>query len=128
MLRPEPETNEPSRNSPQNGPALQQSQRPRKRERLRAPQHSSNHVVLYRHLQSLCGSRGKASALLDCVKLALGGASSQKYFAEQVGRRHGVLNCQIDSHTADRRHGMRRVTNAQEPGPVPLQKPVDGNR
>jgi hypothetical protein len=44
---------------------------------------------------------------------------------EDISRRDRVLNRQIDADAADRRHGMRGVSNAQKRGLVPKRQPVD---
>ena len=48
--------------------------------------------------------------------------------SEDIGGGHRVLNGQVDSDPADRRHGMRGIANAKEPRPGPSQKAVDRHR
>ena len=43
---------------------------------------------------------------------------------EEVGGRDRVLDGQVDADAADRRHGVRGVADAEEPGPVPARQPV----
>jgi hypothetical protein len=45
-----------------------------------------------------------------------------------LGRRHRVLDGQIDAHAADGRHGVGRVSDAQEPRPIPPAQAVYRHR
>ena len=57
--------------------------------------------------------------------------SSFRYLAvaeragEQVGRGNRVLHGDIDAHTADRRHRVRSIADADQPGPPPFSQSVD---
>ena len=33
--------------------------------------------------------------------------------SQDVGRGHGILDCQVDADAADRRHGVRRIADAE---------------
>jgi hypothetical protein len=44
---------------------------------------------------------------------------------QQVGRRHRILDRQVDAHAAHRRHRMRRIADAQQARPRPLRHAVD---
>jgi hypothetical protein len=46
---------------------------------------------------------------------------------QDVGGGHRVLNGEIDADAADRRHGMRRIANAQKARTPPALQPVDGD-
>ena len=46
---------------------------------------------------------------------------------EQVGRRDRVLDREVDADAADRRHRVRRVADAEQPGLRPLREPVDAD-
>ena len=48
-----------------------------------------------------------------------------QWHCQQVGRRHRVLDGQVDADAADRRHRMRGVANAQQSLPVPARHAVD---
>jgi hypothetical protein len=39
-----------------------------------------------------------------------------------------VLNREIDADAADRRHGVRRIADAEQARPVPLAQPIDRDR
>jgi hypothetical protein len=36
-----------------------------------------------------------------------------------------ILNGEVDADASDRRHRVRRIADAQQPGPVPLRQPID---
>ncbi len=46
----------------------------------------------------------------------------------QIGGRHRILNREIDADAADRRHRMRGVADAKQPGTGPAVQPVDRHR
>ena len=119
MLGTEAHPDYAGRNPPQNGPAPEQLQRPLKGQRFRAAKDPPDHVVLYKDLKSLRGPSREVPPLLDGVKLAFGGSSLQKFWAEYVRRGHRVLNREIDSHPSDRRHRMCCITDTEQSGPRP---------
>jgi hypothetical protein len=82
VLGAEANSDQPGRNSPQNGPAAQKFQGPRKGKGLGAAENPPDHVVLYGDLQPLRGSCWKTSALLDGAKIAFGRSLIEKYPAE----------------------------------------------
>src|ERR1041385_7879418 len=47
---------------------------------------------------------------------------------EYVGGRDGVLNCEIDANTADGRHCVRGVADAEEARAIPLAQAIDEHR
>ena len=49
-------------------------------------------------------------------------------FGQDIGRRHRVLNGQIDAHTAHRAHGMGGISNAQESRSPPRFQAIDLHR
>ena len=53
------------------------------------------------------------------------GISSSQGFGEKIGGRYRVLHCEINSHSADRRHRMSGIANAEQPVRVPLFQLVD---
>ena len=111
MLGTKPDPDYARRNPPQNWPAPEQLQRPRKGQRFRAAKDPPDNVVLYQDLKSLRGPSREIPPLLDDMKLAFGRSSLPQYWAEYVRRGHRVLNCQIDSYPSDRRHGMRGIAD-----------------
>ena len=102
MLGTEADSDYAGRNPPQNWPAAEQLQRPRKGERFCAAKDPPDNIVLYKDLKSLRGPSREISPLLDGVKLAFGGSSLQKFWAKYIRRCNRVLNREIDSYTSDR--------------------------
>ena len=119
MLRTEPDSDYAGRNPPQNWPAAEQFQRPRKGQRFGATKNTPDHVVLYKNLKSLRGPSREIPPLLDGMKLAFGGDSLQQNWAEYVRGGHRVLNCEIDSNPSDGRHGVCRIADTEQSGPRP---------
>jgi hypothetical protein len=52
------------------------------------------------------------------------GAGAER-LGEDVGRRHRVLDGDIDADATDRRHGVGGVADAQQSRPVPPLQPID---
>jgi hypothetical protein len=51
-----------------------------------------------------------------------------KRSGQKIRSRNRILNREIDSYSSSRRHGMSRVSNAQQARPPPSLKPVDLDR
>ena len=49
-------------------------------------------------------------------------------FEKNIGCRHGILNGEIDTDTADRRHGVGGVADAQKTRPKPVEQSVHADR
>lgn len=109
MLRTKTEADDPSRNAPQNWPALQDLQRPRNRESLGAAQNSADHIVLNQDLEPLRGASRETPPSLDRLKIAFRNVVFSKFRAEYVCCRDRILNREIDSYPADRRHRMSGI-------------------
>ena len=109
MLRAQTEAEEPSRNASQYRPALQQLQNPRSRKSFIAAQDSPDHIVLDQDLQPLRGASREIPPSLDRPKIAFSDVVLSKFWAEYVCCRDRILNRQIDSYPADRRHRMRGI-------------------
>ena len=75
---------------------------------------------------SLVGQDAGASA--PCARFASVTFLSQQRQRQDIGGRDGVLNREIDADAADRRHGVGRIADAEQPGPVPLLQTVDLDR
>lgn len=61
------------------------------------------------------------------MEVVLRNAHTQKARGEDVGHCDRVLNREIDTHTANRRHRMRGIADTQHTGPVPGPQPVDAH-
>jgi len=119
MLGTEPDSDYAGGNAPQNWPAPEQLQRPWKGQRFCAAKDPPDNIVLNDDLKSLRGPSWEISPLLDGVKLAFGGSSLQKFWAKYIRRCNRVLNCEIDSHPSDRRHGVRCIADTEQSRPRP---------
>src|SRR4030095_6503199 len=63
--------------------------------------------------------------MLNSRKIGDRKASSSQGPRKNVGSGYRVLNCQINAHTTDRRHGVSRIANAQESRAIPLAQTVN---
>jgi hypothetical protein len=109
MLRAKTKPQEPSRNPPQNWPAPKDFQRPRNRKSLGTAQNSADHIVLDQDLEPLRGASREIPPSLDRLKIAFGDVVLSKFRAEYVCCRDRILNREIDSDPADRRHRMSGI-------------------
>jgi len=108
VLGPRAEPDHARRDAPQQRPASQQAHGERRLDRRFILQHPHEHVLLHGDLESLRNSRGKFAPALHCAeRLAV-----ELPLVEDVGRRDGVLDGEVDAHAADRRHGVRGVADA----------------
>src|SRR5262249_59606886 len=73
----------------------------------------------------LGGARWEHAPALHIRQIALADRTVAQRVNEPIGRRHGVLDGEINPDATYRRHRVRRVTDAQEPRPVPSPQPVD---
>ena len=103
---------------------VKQARRERRLERSALDQHRRNDPALHGDLQPLRQARGQLPALLDPAQMIGRQLSFAQRFEENVGCRHRILDRQIDADTADRRHGVGGVANAQETRPEPFQQTV----
>jgi hypothetical protein len=78
-----------------------------------------DHVVLDKDLKSLRGPSRESRPLLDGVKFAFGGNSLRKFWGKYTRRCNRVLYREIDSHSSDRRHGVRRIADTEQSRPRP---------
>ncbi len=84
--------------------------------------------VLHEDLQPLGHARGQLPATLDPAKVCDLGQAAVERLGQQVGGCYGVLDGKVDADTADGRHGVRGVTDAHQPWPVPAGEAIDPNR
>jgi len=85
-------------------------------------------VFVHENLESLGHAGRKFAPFLDCLECALRDPGFEQRLRKNVRGCNRVLNGQIDADTADRRHGMGGITDAQKTGPRPVPEPVDGDR
>ena len=81
------------------------------------------------NLEELRDTGGKLAATLDAGEEGLGNACGghecEQGLGEDVGGGDGVLDGEIDTDAADRRHGVRGVADAEQARSVPLLEAVD---
>ena len=68
---------------------------------------------------------GQGAPLLDRREILVRHLAGAQRTRELVRRRDRVLHRHVDADAADRRHRMRRIANAQEPGSPPFLQPID---
>ena len=80
---------------------------------------------LRQHLKGLDHLGGEFAPALHLLEIAriLRHAFLQ-HRPQDIGRRHRVLDGQIDAHAADRRHGVGGIADAEQARPRPLLQPV----
>src|SRR5215468_6386415 len=127
MLGPNAETDEPRWNTTQKCHAVDQAEHQRRVDRPLFPQHAGNYPSLNCHLQPLGHSGGELAPFLHPLQIFGCRAPSTQRFGEEVRRGHRVLNSEVYSYSADGRHGMRRVTNAEQTRTEPVQQAVNAN-
>ena len=64
---------------------------------------------------------------LHRMKVVGGAGPLQKRGGQNVGRSDGILDGEIDPDTANRRHGVGGITDAQQPRPIPPTQAIDAN-
>ncbi len=79
-------------------------------------------------LHLLGHDRRELSSPLNQCQSRFGDPSFAKRISQQVSCGHRVLNREIDSYSASRRHGVCRVAYAQQSGPIPLSQTVNLDR
>jgi len=70
-------------------------------------------TILNHELNSLRHFRRPSTALLNLLQVVGSQPSRSQRSCQDIGRRNRILNRQIDPHTADRRHRMGRITDAE---------------
>ena len=88
---------------------------------------AANHSVLEEHLQGLRRAGRELATTLDQSKIVIDNRSLKKSGAQDIRRGDGVLYRQIDADAADRRHGVSRIADAQQAGPMPNPQAIDRN-
>src|SRR5215470_12295159 len=78
-------------------------------------------------LHALCDSRWKLTAVLYLCEIPYAGGTFAKRFCQYVGGRHRVLDGKIDPDATHRRHGVRRISDAQQSGAIPPPQTIDSD-
>src|SRR6266849_8245676 len=78
-------------------------------------------------LHALREPGGKRAAALYLREIVGTDCAFAKGFCQEIGRRDGVLDGQIDPDTAHRRHGVGRIADAYQAGAIPPPQAIDLN-
>src|SRR5215470_6045716 len=82
------------------------------------------HLAMNKDLDVLSHARRPFPPLLHPAQIIDPAISLPELLPEQICRRHRVLYRQIDADAAGGRHGVRGVADEEQPGTIPLSKPV----
>ncbi len=115
-------------NAPQERYVIEEPCRERRAWLLRHRKHIADDAVLHEELGGLRHlGRPLPAGLHLAQRRERHGAFSQG-FGKDVGGGHGVLDGEIDADAADRRHGMRRISDAEKAFAAPFLQPVHPHR
>ena len=120
----EAEADEAGGDAAEEGPAVEETEGPSGSERFGTAEDAGDDVVLDDELKTLGGVRGKCSAPLDGFEIPCGESSVAKPRGEDVGGGDGILNREIDADTANGRHGVRSVADAEKSGTKPTGQTI----
>ena len=84
-------------------------------------------MFMQEDLHALRQAGGKLSSGLDREQIFRGDLVGSQFIRNDPGGGHGVLNGEINSHSAYGRHGMRTIPNAKQPVPTPRAQSIDFN-
>src|ERR1700728_4539685 len=76
-------------------------------------------------LKALGDAGGEVAALLNAGEESVGDAMFAQRAAEEIGRGDRILNSEIDADSASGRHGVRGVSDAEQPGAMPMLQTID---
>src|SRR5581483_7356071 len=80
------------------------------------------------NLDELRYASWKFTPVLDSRQHRLRHSTLTQRVRQQVRGRDSILDGKIDTDASHRRHGVRRIANAQESRAIPLPQPVDLHR
>jgi hypothetical protein len=125
MLRADADADDPRRDAPQNRKPVEQPHDPGRDDRLVGIQQRVDDPALHCELHALNDLHRQGAAALHRSEFAGSQPALAQRYRENIGGGDRVLHRQIDPDPADRRHRVRRVADAQQPGPPPSRQPVD---
>src|SRR5207244_9866190 len=117
MLSAKPDPNYAGGNASHPLPALNQPKNPWQRNLFVAAENSLHQIILDEDLHALCHARRELASQLHALKIRKRGSIARQTLGDNIGSSHGVLNCEIYSHPANRRHRVRSISNDQESWP-----------
>jgi hypothetical protein len=115
VLRPEAQADHARRDPAQPRPGVEQAQREWNPQR-RARERRRDHVLLREDLQPLGEPGRQLAATLHRAQLVGRRCAAAKRGGQQVRRRDRVLDREVDPDAADRRHRVRGIADAEQPG------------
>src|SRR5215475_5002493 len=127
MLALDANSHDVRRKAPQDGKPVQCFEHRRGGRALLAGQYAADDPVLNKELNALDDAHRKNSPLLNRRKFLIARPATVQRFVKKVRGGDCILDRQIDSDATDRRHGVRRIADAQKAGPIPLLHPVNRN-
>ncbi len=126
MLAPYAEPDHSARYPAQHRESAEQANRERsladRRTRL---QQLADDVVLHGFLSALDHARGEQSAALHPAEQRPDVLAACERSGQRIGRSHCILDRQVDTDAADRRHGVCGVADGEQARPMPLPQPVE---
>lgn len=128
MLRPKSHPDRACRDSPQNRPSSELFQSPWKRHPLIGTKHASDESILYENLHALRDAGWKLAPGLHFTQRVDTDRSFAQSRGEDIRGRDRILNREVDTHPANRRHRVRGIADAQEPGAKPCPETINGDR
>ena len=133
MLASESQPHHPGRNALKPGEAGEEAEGqrwscPRLRgQRWAALKQPADDPRLDRALDPLDHPRRQHAPRLDPGKQPVDRLTPGERRGEDIGRRHRILDGEVDPHPADRRHGVGGIADRQQPRPMPAGQPVEGD-
>jgi hypothetical protein len=87
-----------------------------------------NKVLVRENLGSLSHFCRKLTTLLNPATQFVKRSMFEQRPRQSIRRGYGILNRKVDAHPAYWGHGVRGVSDAEQPGSRPLAQTIDGNR
>src|SRR2546426_6391403 len=129
VLAPEPQPNQSRRDALQNWKRPERPDNERRLHSSACAEHPLDDIVLNQELHSLSDARWQLASLLHLPQRVDRNARASPKLRNQNPRcRDCILYREVDPHSGDRRHRVRCVSNAEEPGSTPLAQAIDLNR
>ena len=113
MLWPKAEPDHASRYPREHGKPPHQTQKEGRFQFVRLTEYALDDVVLNLHLKPLGALRGPFAPFLKTRQVLHRHLTCSKRVREDVCRSDRILDCKIDPHAADGRHGVGGVADAQ---------------
>src|SRR5262249_54927733 len=126
MLRPDTDTDEARTHSAQYRRTFQQPHDPREASWSRDIKTSTD-LLSDQCLHASRDPRRKRAAALYLGEIADADGAVAKGFCQYISGRDRILDGKIDPDTAHRRHGVGRISDAQQAGAIPVPQSIDSD-